>query len=87
MTGFLLGAAAIAALAFGAALVLVVLADASGRNTLSVGLGGIELLSFERRRAGSETSFGPALLVLPLLGGLLNGLAGAVLHARGRRAP
>jgi hypothetical protein len=86
VTACFLGAAAIAALAFGAALVVVVLADASGRDELRVGLGSVELLSFERRREGSETAFGPALLLLPVVGGLLNGLAAAALHAHARRA-
>jgi hypothetical protein len=86
VTAFFLGAAAIAALAFGAAFVVVVLADASGREDLRVGLGSVELLSFTRRREGSETAFGPALLLLPVAGGLLNGIAAAALHARARSA-
>ena len=86
VTAFFLGAAAIAALAFGAALVVVVLADASGRDELRVGLGSLELLSFERRREGSKTAFGPALLLLPVVGGLLNGVVAAALHAHARRA-
>jgi hypothetical protein len=86
VTAFLLGAAAVAALALGSAIVAVVLADASGRDVFRVALGELELLSFERRADGSETAFGPALLALPLIGGLLNAVAAAVLQARRGRA-
>ncbi len=87
VTAFLLGAAAVAALALGSAILAMVLAEASGRDAFRVALGELELLSFERRADGSETAFGPALLVLPLLGGFLNAAAAAVLDARGRRGP
>jgi hypothetical protein len=87
VTAFFLGAAAVAALAFGSALVAVVLADASGRDALRVGLGAYELLSFERRSGVSTTTFGGALVVLPLLGGLVNAVAATVLHARGQDDP
>jgi hypothetical protein len=87
VTAFLLGAAAVGALAFGAALVVVVLAEASGRDALRVALAGVEVLSFERRSGGSTTTFGSGLVLLPFLGGLANALAATVLHARGRSAP
>ena len=86
MTAFFLGAAGVGAFAFGVALVLAVLADASGRDALRVGVGGVELLTVERGRDSSATTFGPALVLIPLLGGLLNAFAAALLHARGRRA-
>jgi hypothetical protein len=87
VTAFFLGAAAVGALAFGAALVVLVLADASGRNALRVALAGIEVLSFERRTRGSTTTFGSGLVLLSFLGGLANALAATVLHSRGRGAP
>jgi hypothetical protein len=87
VTAFFLGAAAVGALAFGSALVVVVLADASGRDALRIALGGLEVLSFERRGGGSTTTFGSALALLPLVGGLANALAATLLHARGRGAP
>jgi hypothetical protein len=82
VTAFLLGTAAVAALALGAAFVVIVVADASGREALRIGIGGVELLSFERRGARSETGFGPALVLLPLLGGILNAVSATVLRAR-----
>jgi hypothetical protein len=60
------------------------LADASGRETFAVGLGGLALVSFERTAHGTATTFGPALAVLPLLGGAINA-AGAMLLRRGAR--
>jgi hypothetical protein len=87
VTAGLLGAAAVAALALGFAIVVVVLADASGRDAFRLALGDLELVSFERRGEATETSFGPALLVLPLVGGLLNGVAAALLQARRRADP
>jgi hypothetical protein len=44
-------------------------------------LGGLELVAFERTARGTATTFGPALAVLPFLGGALNA-AGAVLLSR-----
>jgi hypothetical protein len=70
-------------LAIATALGLTALADASGRETFTLGLGGLELVSFERTARGTATTFGPALAVLPLLGGVLNA-AGAALLRRGQ---
>jgi hypothetical protein len=84
VTAFALGAAATALLAVAAALGLTALADASGRETFAIGLGSrLELVSFERTARGTATTFGPALAVLPLLGGALNA-AGAALLRRGK---
>jgi hypothetical protein len=82
LTAFALGAGATALLAIATALGLTALADASGRETFTIGLGGLELVSFERTARGTATTFGPALAVLPLLGGVLNA-AGAALLRRG----
>lgn len=87
VTAFALGAAATALLAVAAALGLTALADASGRETFAIGLGGLELVSFERTADGTATTFGPALAVLPLLGGALNAAGAALLrHVKGRSA-
>ena len=86
VTAFVLGATAVAAVAFGLAFVLVVLAEASGREALRVGVADVEFLMFERRPDGSETAFGPAFVLLPLLGGLANAGAAAVIGLRRRGA-
>jgi hypothetical protein len=84
VTAFFLGAAAVAALAVVVALTGAILAEASGRPALHVGLFGVELVSFERSSAGSATTFGPGLAVLPLVGGLANAVgAAAIGRARG----
>jgi hypothetical protein len=82
MTAFALGAAATALVAVAVALGLAALADEAGRETFAIGLGGLELVAFERTARGTATTFGPALAALPLLGGALNA-AGAALLRRG----
>ena len=86
MTAFLLGAAAIGAIALAVTLVAVVLADAGGRDSLRVALGPLELASYRRNPAGSVTAFGPGLLVVSVLGGLANGAAAVLLALRAGRS-
>lgn len=80
VTAFALGVAAAGALALVTALVLVALADAGGREALRIGLGPLVLVEFEDGVRGSATTFGPALFVLPLVGGLLNAAGAAILR-------
>lgn len=82
LTAFALGAAATALLAVAVALGLAALADAAGRETFAIGPAGLELVSFERTARGTATTFGPALAVLPLLGGALNAAGAALLRRR-----
>lgn len=82
LTAFALGAAATGLLVVAVALGLAALADAGGRETFALGLGGLDLVSFERTARGTATTFGPGLAVLPLLGGALNA-GGAALLRRG----
>jgi hypothetical protein len=79
---FALGAAAVGVIAVVLALLAAMLAEASDRNELHVALGPIALLDFQRDAAGSSTTFGPGLIVLPLLGGLLNAAGAALLRNR-----
>jgi hypothetical protein len=79
---FALGAATVAVLAVVGALVLAALAEASERPELRVALGPLVVLEFERTAHGSSTTFGPGLIVLPLLGGLLNAAGAAILRTR-----
>jgi hypothetical protein len=82
VTAFALGVAAVGALALVIALVAAALADASGREALRVGLGPLVLVEFERSAGGTATTFGPALFVLPLVGGALNAAGAAMLRNR-----
>lgn len=77
---FALGAATIAVLAVVGSLVVAALAEASERHELRLALGPLVLLEFERGAHGSSTTFGAGLIVLPLVGGLLNAAAAAILH-------
>ena len=79
---FALGAATVAVLAVVASLVIAALAEASERRELHVGLGPLVLLAFERSARGSSTTFGPGLIVLPLVGGMLNAAGAALLERR-----
>jgi len=83
---FALGAAATALLAVALALGLAALADAAGRETFAIRLGRLELVSFERSASGTATTFGPALALLPLLGGAVNAAGAALLRCTGRSA-
>lgn len=82
MTAFALGVAAVGAFVLVTALVLAALADASGRDDLRVGLGPLVLVEFARGVHGTATTFGAALFVLPLLGGVLNAAGAAMLRNR-----
>ena len=86
MTAFGLGAAATALLAVAVALGLAALADAAGRESFTVGVGGLELVVFERTASGTATTFGPALAVLPLVGGALNAAGAALLRRTGGKS-
>lgn len=86
MTAFGLGAAASALLAVAVALGLAALADAAGRESFGIALGGLELVAFERTSRGTATTFGPALVVLPLLGGALNAAGAALLRRTGGKS-
>jgi hypothetical protein len=86
LTAFALGAAATALLAVAIALGLAALADASGRETFAIGLGGLALVSFERTANATTTTFGPLLAVLPFLGGSLNALGAGLLRRRTGRS-
>lgn len=87
LTAFVLGAAAIAALAAGLAVTAALVADASGRAAFALAPAGFELVHFARTPAGSSTTFGSGLVAFPLLGGLANAAAALLLARRRGRAP
>jgi hypothetical protein len=79
----MLGAAAVGALALVGALAVAALADASGRDAFDLAIAGVQLVAFERTGAGTSTTLGPALALLPLVGGLANALAALVVRRFG----
>jgi hypothetical protein len=87
LTAFALGAGATALLAVAVALGLAALADAAGRESFAIGHGGLELVSYERTARGTTTTFGPALALLPILGGVLNAAGAALLRRGAERSP
>jgi hypothetical protein len=80
---FAFGAAAMGVIAVVLVLVVATLADAGGQEQLRLALGPLTLLEFERNAEASSTTFGPGLLALPLLGGILNAAGAALLRNRG----
>jgi hypothetical protein len=86
LTAFALGAVATGLLAVAIALGLAGLADAGGRETFAIGLGGLELVSFERTARGTATTFGSALAVVPLMGGAANAVGAALLRRNTERS-
>ena len=86
LTAFALGAAAAALLSIATALGLTALADAAGRQSFRLAVGGLELVSFVRTAQGTATAFGPALALLPLAGGLLNAAGAALLRRASRES-
>lgn len=85
LTAFLLGAAAFAVLAYGAAVAIALIADTGGWASTRVALGPVTLLAFERTAGVTSTTFGPGLPLAALLGGVVNAAAAAVLRRRARR--
>lgn len=83
LKAFALGLAAFGALGYTAAATVAFLAVGGEVGPHRVGIGPLLLVSVERVASGaSETTFGPGLLAVALLGGALNAV-GAV--ALGRR--
>jgi len=80
LRAFVLGAVAVGVLAYAGAAALAVGAQAGGRS-LSVGLGPVIVVSVERATSAAVTTFGPGLLALAVIGGLVN-LAAAWLVRR-----
>ncbi len=83
MIAFAFGAAAVGVFAVVLVLVVATLAEASGLDQLQLALGPVVLLAFERSAESSSTTFGPGLIVLPFLGGILNAAGAAMLRNRG----
>ena len=84
LRAFLLGAFAVGVVAYALVAGLAVTAQAGGR-ALDLALGPLTLVSVTQEGTATVTTFGPGLVVLALVGGLVN-LAAAQLtrHRSGR---
>jgi hypothetical protein len=83
LRALLLGLAAGTAVTWAAAATVALVASA-GEVELALGLGGLRFLAVEQGADGSSATFGPGLALVPLLAGLANAAAAAVLAARAR---
>ena len=76
--GFLAVGLLLACFAFG----LAIIADVRGWGPFNIGSGLLTILSYTRTPDGTETVIGPGTVVLALLTGVLNAVAGTVLWSR-----
>ena len=80
LKAFMLGLVAFGVIAYAAAATIAFLAVGGDLDALRVGAGPLLLVQVERGSAGSSaTTFGPGLLAVAVLGGVLNAAAAAVL--------
>lgn len=85
LKAFILGLVAFGVLAYAAAAAVAFLAIGGEMDALRVGAGTLVLVEVERAADGSSiTTFGPGLLGVAVLGGLLNAAAAAALERRRR---
>ena len=76
--GFLAVGLLLICLAFG----LAIVADVRGWRSLNIGSGLLTIISYKRMPDGTETVIGAGTVVLALLAGVLNAVAGTLLWAR-----
>jgi hypothetical protein len=76
--GFLAVGLLLVCFAFG----LAIIADVRGWGPFNVGSGLLTIISYRLVPDGSETVIGAGIIVLALLAGVLNAVAGAALWAR-----
>ena len=76
--GFVAVGLSLICLAFG----LAIIADVRGWRSFNIGSGLLTIISYKRMPDGTETVIGAGTVVLALLAGVLNAVAGTVLWAR-----
>ena len=79
---FVFGFLAVGLALFCSAFGLAVIADIRGWGSFSIGEGLLAFLSYERTPDGTQTVIGPGTVMLALLAGVLNAVAGTVLWWR-----
>ena len=84
LKAFLLGTLAVGIVAYAVAAALAVSAQAAGRM-LDLRLGPLEIVSVATQGTATAITFGPGLLALALVGGLLNLAAATVIRRRAER--
>jgi hypothetical protein len=79
---FVFGFLAVGLALFCSAFGLAVIADIRGWGSFSIGEGLLAILNYERTPDGTETVIGPGTVMLALLAGVLNAVAGTMLWSR-----
>jgi hypothetical protein len=79
---FVFGFLAVGLALFCSAFGLAVIADIRGWGSFSIGEGLLAILSYERTPDGTETVIGPGTVMLALLAGVLNAVAGTMLWSQ-----
>jgi hypothetical protein len=79
---FVFGFLAVGLALFCSAFGLAVIADIRGWGSFSIGDGLLAILSYERTPDGTETVIGPGTVMLALVAGFLNAVAGTMLWSR-----
>jgi hypothetical protein len=79
---FVFGFLAVGLLLICSAFGLAIIADVRGWGSFNVGSGLLTIISYRRVPDGTQTVIGAGTIVLALLAGVLNAVAGAVLWAR-----
>jgi hypothetical protein len=79
LKAFLLGATAVGALAYALVATLALAAQADARS-LDLALGPLRLVSVGEERGATITTFGPGVIALAVVGGLVNLVAARVLR-------
>jgi hypothetical protein len=79
---FVFGFLAVGLALFCSAFGLAVIADIRGWGSFSIGEGLLAILTYERTPDGTETVIGPGTVMLALLAGVLNAVAGTMLWSR-----
>jgi hypothetical protein len=82
VASFVLGFLAVGLLLICSAFGLAIIADVRGWGYFNIGSGLLTIISYERTPDGTETVIGAGTIVLALLAGVLNAVAGTVLWAR-----
>lgn len=79
---FVFGFLAVGLLLLCSAFGLAIVADVRGWDSFGIGSGVLTIFSYERMPGGTETVIGTGTVVIALLAGVLNAVAGAILWSR-----
>ncbi len=84
---FVFGSLAVGLLLLCSAFGLAIIADVRGWESFGIGSGVLTIFDYKRTSDGTETVIGTGTILVALLAGFLNAVAGAMLWARtaGRR--